>query len=184
MNQYNNERERIMNEWFAKGNDALTDANYFEAFIYIWISWVVACKIDQGYNRNTDDLKNRLEDGKLVEKWSERNGLLIGRIVQKNLLDLRMLGYRKGGKFKNPIVDFSQNSPTKFENLSAYFRDEFQYASSRDLARDMAQLLNKIRNNLFHGGKLYSSEDDRGLLIAVLPTLRDLAEAAIERNSF
>ena len=184
MNHYNNERERIMVEWFANGNKALKDQNYFEAFIYIWISWVVACKIDQGYNRNTDEPKHRLEDGKLVEKWSERNGLLIGRVVQKNLLELRMLGHRKGGKYKNPIVDFSEFKPTKFGNLSAYFRDEFQYESSRDLARDMAQLLNKIRNNLFHGGKLYSSQDDRELLVAVLPTLRDLAEAAIESNNF
>ncbi len=41
-----------MIDWFEKGALAKTNNNPFEAFIYLWISWVVACRIYISYNVN------------------------------------------------------------------------------------------------------------------------------------
>ena len=47
--KYEDPRDEIMHSWFKRGEKALQEENIFEAFIYLWISWVVACKKSNGF---------------------------------------------------------------------------------------------------------------------------------------
>ena len=46
-------RDQIMIDWFKKGEIAKNNNNPFEAFFYLWISWVIACRIFISYNVET-----------------------------------------------------------------------------------------------------------------------------------
>jgi hypothetical protein len=166
-----------MYEWFENGKRALERENLFEAFIYLWISWVVACKVHRG---NNYAVTPNLEDSKVVAAWAESESREVSEIIEEQLVNLRPLGNRRGSSHGNYIVDSSVRLQERFSRLSKYFRDEHVYEDKRQLASDFAELVNKVRNNLFHGGKLYSSSDDRELLSAILPALKEITNYAVD----
>ena len=176
MKAFYNERDQIMFEWFENGNRALERGNLFESFIYLWISWVVACKVHRG---NNYAFTPNLEDSKVVSGWAEGESREVVRIIESHLILLAPLGKRKGSKYGNAIVDSSVRLQEKFTRLSDYFNNEYVYENKRQLATDFAELVNKVRNNLFHGGKMYSSQEDRELLSVILPALKEIAQYAV-----
>ena len=93
---------------------------------------------------------------------------------------LKPLGNRVGSHFNNPIVDSSKILQEKFILLSDFFNGNKVYKHDYELTVDFAELLNKIRNNLFHGNKSYDNKDDKLLIKAVLPVLKDIALLAVE----
>lgn len=174
------DRDKIMYEWFENGKHALERENLFEAFIYLWISWVVACKIHRG---NNYAVSPNLEDSKVVADWSKSESSAVSEIIEKQLVTLAPLGNRRGSTYGNYIVDSSVRLQEIFSRLSRYFRREYAYEDKRQLASDFAELVNKVRNNLFHGGKAYSSADDRELLSAILPALLEITNYAVETTT-
>ena len=48
------------------------------------------------------------------------------------------------------------------------------------MAEDFTELLNKIRKNLFHGNKSYDNQEDKSLLKAILPVLKDITQIAVK----
>ena len=61
-----------------------------------------------------------------------------------------------------------------------YFKNEYTYKKNKELATHFGELLNKIRNNLFHGDKSYNDKNDLELIQSVLPTLYDFTKEAIK----
>ena len=177
----NDLREQIMYEWYEKGEDAFNNKNDFEAFIYLWISWVVACKIHLGNNKTYSSyVQKDLDDRKIITEWCKNCAPEVRECIEENMKFLKPLGTRVGSHFKNPIVDSSKILQGKFILLSDFFNGNKVYKHDYELTVDFAELLNKIRNNLFHGNKSYDNKDDKLLIKAVLPVLKDIALLAVE----
>lgn len=179
--RYTDQREQIMYEWFEKGEEAYKNKNDFEAFIYLWISWVVACKINLGNNKPYPSyVQKDLDDRKIITEWCKNYAPELRNCISNNMKYLKPLGNRVGSHFRNPIVDSSKNLQEKFTKLSSFFNGNEIYKYDDELTVDFAELLNKIRNNLFHGNKSYDNRDDKLLLEAVLPALKDITLLAVE----
>jgi hypothetical protein len=169
-------RDKILRDWFIKGELEMKQGNYFEAFIYLWISWVIGCKIYVSLNLYRDISKKNFTDREDVIDWCTNNPELIVQIIQQHKNSLAYLGKRKGDRYGDPIIDASLNLSRYFFILQKYFNNEHQYRRKKELATHFAELLNKIRNNLFHGDKTYNEESDLELIKSVLPVLYDFAK--------
>lgn len=178
---YHDERDQIMNDWFTKGVKSYKENNDFEAFIYLWISLVVACKIHYGNNFPHEKfIQKDMEDRKIISKWAEWNAKSIVEIINSNLDTLKPLTNRKGSYYKNPIIDASKELSKKFQNIQDFLNETSNYSNEKQIATDFVELINKVRNNLFHGSKSYDKESDRTLLAAILPLLLQLTQYAVE----
>ncbi len=178
---YVDEREQIMYDWFEKGEHAFNKNNNFEAFIYLWISLVVACKIHLANNKSYDSIVQKdLDDRRIILEWSKNNSSEVKKCIDNNMNDLIYLGKRVGSYYRNPIIDSSKNLQEKFTRLKDFFSNTNLYDNDIDLAEDFTELLNKIRNNLFHGNKSYDKQDDESLLKAILPVLKDITQIAVK----
>ena len=174
-------REQIMYDWHIKGVNCYEEDNHFEAFIYLWISLVVACKIHLAFNKPYSKFVQRdLEDSKIIIDWAKNNSTRVVKILTENDKSLAYLGTRYGSHFNNPIIDSSKRLQEKFLKLSRHFRGHDVYSNHDDLAVDFIELINKIRNNLFHGNKSYEKKEDQELLAAILPSLKDITSIAVE----
>ncbi len=179
--RFTDQREQIMYEWFEKGEEAFNNKNTFEAFIYLWISWIVACKINLGNNKTYSSyVQKDLDDRKIIIEWCKNYAPEVRECIYDNMKYLVPLGSRVGSHFKNPIVDASKNLQEKFTQLSNFLKGKEIYKYDDELTVDFAELLNKIRNNLFHGNKSYDNQDDKFLLEAVIPVLKDITLFAVE----
>ena len=86
---------------------------------------------------------------------------------------------------KNPyrILGLLANS-TKKEQVKSKKRvadhGEARYTDPTSLVRTFILILNRVRNNLFHGGKSFRVEGDIELLECTCPLLRDLTKICID----
>jgi hypothetical protein len=176
-------REKMAAEWFSKGATALRNENIFESFIYLWIAWIIACKINFSNNGHlTKDEQYKITDSQVIEKWAKLNSSLIVESIQNNKSSLNLLANRKGTEHSNPIVDTgSKELRNDFYDFRAFIRNGYPITDAKSISVAFARLLNKIRNNLFHGSKAYSDEKDRDLLNAILPTLMEIVERETNR---
>ena len=178
---YNNNPHQIMLDWYKKGEDSYNTGNEFESFIYLWISWVVACKIHLGNNRHINSIVQKdIDDRKIIVDWCKQNSEKTIELIVLNINTLGALKNRFGSYFNNPIVDASSILQEKFKNLQGYLNGNYEYIDDKDLAADLAELLNKVRNNLFHGGKSYDNREDMMLIKSILPIMKDLTQFAVE----
>ena len=121
-----------------------------------------------------------MEDRKIISKWAEWNAKSIVEIINSNLYTLKPLTNRKGSYYKNPIIDASKELSKKFQNIQDFLNETSNYSNEKQIATDFVELINKVRNNLFHGSKSYDKESDRTLLAAILPLLLQLTQYAVE----
>ena len=113
--------------------------------------------------------------------WCKENSSFVSEIIDENYTSLCVLGKRKGEATQTPIIDTTNRTLIqRFNTLSNYFKNEYSYKNEKDLATDFGELLNKIRNNLFHGDKSYNHKKDLELINSVLPTLYEFAKEAVE----
>ena len=182
--QYIDQRQKIMNEWFERGESAQEHQNKFEAFIYLWISLIVGCKIEMGNNiPATKYMQKDIGDLECIKYWFKSHSAFVNDQIKRNWQTLSALGKRTGSHFGDPIIDTkSSNLKVRFARLKKYFNGTYAYDKDKQPAEDFAELLNKIRNNLFHGDKSYDNRSDRELLGAILPVLKNITEEVVESN--
>ena len=172
-------RDQIMIDWFKKGEIAKNNNNSFEAFIYLWISWVIGCRIFISYNIHVDDRANNT-DREDILLWCKMNSEFVKQTIETYYTSLELLGKRRGASYGDPIIDANQKLTGYFSKLSMYFKNMDVYKKDVELANHFGELLNKIRNNLFHGDKSYNDKNDLELIQTVLPTLYDFAKESIK----
>jgi len=173
-------------DWFNKGELAMLNNNVFESFIYFWIAWIIGCKIyiSNNYNDTFD-----MTDAVIVEKWAKRKSDYIIRSMKNNKDSLKLLSEMKGSKHNNPIIDTGNKIyREEFLMIINYIRNDFSMEyfekskNETEIALGFAHLINKIRNNLFHGGKTYTNKNDKQILEAIIPTLRDVLQIQIDNQ--
>ncbi len=153
-------------KWFLKG---ATVHDPFDRFIYSWISLVIAAQ--------------RLGRSPVGERDTDRERILdyfrlksndVFQVLQENRDRMFKLARRRGSHYGGRIVDTGSN-----ELQSKFYRLAEHYTFNRPLDRDdlveyTGELLNKIRNNLFHGEKVYDDREDIALLKLVTPILQGI----------
>ena len=161
-------RIEFVQQWYKRSNEAIDD---FEKFIFLWLCIVTIAKFWASENiRIKRDYASPVDDGEFINKYfkSTNNAEIIIKTIEK-LPEFNELISRKSDS-GDYIVESDKN-------LNPQFRDLYQHAHYKsnmgvsDRSRAIGLALRAIRNNLFHGGKLYDSSEDRQLLRVATPIL-------------
>jgi|GEM_PF-1996826 len=171
-------RHKIIDSWRQKGLNAQENEEYFDAFISYWISFVVSCKVYCDNNgvrfQNHEDGINAPDSSYIIE-WFRGNSGSVITCFDDNLPTLSLLKDRNHGEI------LAQTYQGQFQYVTRALRGENKSNFRVKLIENLAYLLIKIRNNLFHGVKIYDDQEDLQLIQSVLPFLRDLLDSS---NSF
>jgi hypothetical protein len=108
------------------------------------------------------------------------NSNFVVQTIEANHISLEFLAKRRGARYGDPIIDANQKLTSYFSKLSMFFKNTYSYKKDNELANHFGELLNKIRNNLFHGDKSYNDKNDLELIQSVLPSLYDFAKESIK----
>jgi hypothetical protein len=83
-----------------------------------------------------------------------------------------------GSRFNNPIIDASTQLRKMFLYLSKDILGKIKLKEN-ERVEYVAELLNKIRNNLFHGDKIYDNKEDKELIQNSVEILYDLTRLSL-----
>lgn len=160
-------RSERLKKWFRR---AEAEQDIFDRYIYGWLALGLAASIHETASgkrfetdreRVNDYLKNHAND---VEDAA--------RIEKSNIASLSM----RTGTRNGVIVD----GPQRLQEHCKRFRRKTLgqgTCSAEEFAESTAEILNKVRNNLFHGEKVYDDATDRDLLQSATPLLLAIISA-------
>ena len=158
-------RLTLVKKWYKR---AVKTDDPFDRFIYLWITLVIVAqrlRTHSGYSREGDTDREKILD------YFHANSRHIFRALQENQDSMLGLARRLGTNYGNAIVDTGNPElRVKFSKLSTHYTQN-RFLNQEELVETIAELLNKIRNNLFHGVKVYDDREDIALLELVNPVL-------------
>jgi hypothetical protein len=176
-------RGKFAKEWYNKGelllnkydqNDTRNSGLLFESYIYLWIALTVAAKeycACNGKKFRTDN-KDKSTDKEEILYWANKRKNKIIEILKEHEQDILELCSRKGSVSGTPIMDVVGNSIIEFHNdFISYWEDQNEFKEN-GVVKTFILILNRVRNNLFHGGKSFSIESDCEILRLTCPILK------------
>ena len=149
-------------KWFTKAEQ---DTDVFDRFVSAWVALTIASqrhRTIRGHRRRDETDRERIID------YFKSNAAKLRAAVQENVVELRRLAERRGTR-GGTIVDGAT-----IQVHCRIFKSTVLGTSTctnEHLATATAEILNKVRNNLFHGTKMYDDTNDRELLNLVTPLL-------------
>lgn len=159
-------RSVFARKWFQRG---LRARDPFDQFFSLWIALVVSAQRHRtltGRSFGEDD-----GDRDKVLDYLTANSDKVFQALQENRERMATLARRRGSRHASPIVDTgSAELREKFSQLAGHYAGH-SVLSQRDLAEAVGKLFNKVRNNVFHGIKVYDDRSDIELLQLVNPVL-------------
>jgi hypothetical protein len=175
-------RGQFAREWYKKGETLLNkyDQNgdsglLFESYIYLWIALTVAakeyCACDgKDFKKNNNEKSTDKEE---ILHWANVGNKQIIQILKEHEQDILELCSRKGSKTGTPIMDVYGDKIIEFHNdFISYWEGENKYIEPKKIVQTFILILNRVRNNLFHGGKSFSVESDCEILRITCPILK------------
>lgn len=162
--QRRDRRAEYMKKWFDK---AQHEEDTFDQFICGWLALVSAANIHWTISGKqvTKDTKDR----ELVKEYFKHHADSVTEAVQTNPMGARALAQRMGTG-GGIIIDGIQEDCKKFRGKVLAHRD-YSSVTEKEFAVATAEILNRVRNNLFHGAKVYDDTTDLQLLKLVTPLL-------------
>jgi len=99
---------------------------------------------------------------------------------------MEWLSERRGTNNNDLILDVSENH-SDYSNVLKYHQEFSDYwlngraprSGERGIVVTFMYILNRVRNNLFHGGKGFSVQSDVELLEQLTPVLKEVADECI-----
>lgn len=176
-------RGKFAREWYSKGEfllnkyeqDNMDSGLLFESYIYLWISLTVAAK-EYCACDGKDFKKDNNEDStdkKEILHWANLKSKQIIQILKEHEQDLLELCSRKGSLTGAPIMDVYGYNIEKFHNdFISYWEGHNKFIKGKNIVDTFIHILNRVRNNLFHGGKSFSVESDCEILRLTCPILK------------
>lgn len=165
-------RVSFIHKWLRRATDT-KDADAFDRFFSVWIALVVAAqrvRDASGGLADEDSDRQRVVDYFLVRKAS------VIRAVERHAVEMNWIAHRRGTGYGNAILDTgNQDLHRQFTKLSKHYLAS-EPMQDDELVKTLAEFLNKVRNNLFHGAKVYDDQEDRELLERVNPVLLAILE--------
>ncbi len=181
-------RGKFALEWYKKGEILLTkfEGNsdsglLFESYIYLWISLTVAakeyCACDgkqfSTYNNETSTDKDE------ILYWAKVRNKKILENLKNYEQDILELCSRVGSETASPIMDVNGDKIIEFHNdFISYWKDQNKHKEF-GIVKTFILILNRVRNNLFHGGKNFSVESDCEILRLTCPILKGITSECI-----
>jgi hypothetical protein len=188
-------RGKFAKEWYKKGETLLNKHEQngdsgllFESYIYLWIALTVAAKEYCACN-NKDFKKNSIEnstDKQEILHWANVRIEQIIKILKEHNEDILELCSRKGSKTGTPLMDVYSVRIIDYHNkFISYFEDQNKYIMPpRLVVETFILILNRVRNNLFHGGKSFSVESDCEILRITCPILKRITLECINTTGY
>jgi hypothetical protein len=184
------DRISLSKEWYARGVELLDNfekgekaRSLFESYIYLWISLTIAAKEYCGCAGKV--FKNN-KGQKTVDKdeiifWANQRQTQILTMLKENEHLILELCNRKGSDSNSPIMDVGSDEIIKFhKEFIRYWEGDAKYVEPKRTINTYIQILNRVRNNLFHGGKSFKLESDIQLLALTCPLLKETTKICIE----
>ena len=154
-------RSERLKTWFRK---AEADRDIFDRYVYGWLALGLAASIHETTSGNRFE-----KDSERVNAYLKEHADDVEEAVQKEKLSVTSLSKRMGTQ-NGVIVD---GPPWLQEHCKRFRRKVLGQGTcaSAEFAESTAEILNKVRNNLFHGEKVYDDAEDRKLLEFATPLL-------------
>jgi len=158
-------RYQAAKRWFERGG---AERDPFDVFFYLWIALIIAARygaqrepedadlvtIKEYFTLNRDRVLLALkEDDTVVERLRKRRGTDGGKVVET---------WGRGGQRMCRRQEFDK------------FACTYDELTDLEKLHTIAEILNQVRNNLFHGRKLYDDKQDRELLELVNPLMKSI----------
>ena len=157
-------RSERLKKWFRK---AETEKDIFDRYVYGWLALGLAASIHE------TTFGSRFEkDSERVKAYLKAHATEMEETVQKDYLSASSLSKRMSTK-NSVIID----GPQWLREHCKRFRRKVlgqETCSPVEFAESTAEILNKVRNNLFHGEKVYDDAEDRKLLEFATPLLLNI----------
>ncbi|GBC96762.1 hypothetical protein HRbin16_02571 [bacterium HR16] len=170
-------RVTFVSKWLRRARQAKDE---FDRFFSAWIALVVAAQSirdSSGRHPEEDSDRQRVVSYFLVKKDK------VMRALEKCQTEMMWLASRRGTTYGNSIIDTgNQDLRDRFARLSRHYIDG-EAMQEDELVTTVAELLNKVRNNVFHGGKVYDDKEDLKLLKNVNPVLLAVLEESEGRTA-
>lgn len=155
----------FVHKWLDRATEAEDE---FDRFFSAWIALVAAVQ------RIRDSFGHLLEEDtdrhRVVDYFRAKRDVVL-RAVGKHQEEMTWLARRQGTTHGNLIIDTGNPNLRKlFTKLSRHYVAD-QVMQQDEHVTAIAELLNKVRNNVFHGAKVYDDAEDLELLRRVNPVL-------------
>jgi hypothetical protein len=144
---------------------AAASVDPFERFFYYWIALVVAARRHRPAGQETDR-------DRFIAYLAEHSTQVV-EVLGLHQTTMEKLAGRLRARHRGVILDTLGQVRPILDQLSHHYRGG-PTLSPASLAQSFGEMVNKVRNNLFHGIKEYDSDSDRELLELINPVLHDL----------
>jgi hypothetical protein len=159
-----NRRLAFVQKWFRRG---LRESDPVDQFFSFWIALVVAARQSDPFGSDIDS--------ETVRRYMKLESQRVSEAVDHSP-EMDGLARRRGTEKGTPILDAGGSLQAALSALAAHHAGGHRLSPDEHAAA-VADMLNRVRNNLFHGRKQYDDRDDRALLQLVNPILRDVLRA-------
>lgn len=159
-------RYQSARRWFERSK---AEKNPFDKFFCLWIALIIAARCRT--RREPED-----NDGKTVKEYFCLNSNYIVSLMKEDtritqpLTQLRARRGSEGGK----IVETYGRQKERRRELFDKFACAYDDLTDEKRVEALAEIINQVRNNLFHGRKLYDDREDRELLELVNPVITSI----------
>ena len=163
----------FVQRWHRRATES-TDP--FDCFFSAWIALVVAARS----HLTAQQMSLPDTDRKALIEYLESRPDSVLDVLAKLPDQLNWLAQRKGTGTGQPILDVNSYSPQHLRGLFDVLAEVWSGRDSRKprwVANATAEMINHIRNNMFHGLKIPDDAADRDLLDRVNPILLAILEA-------
>jgi|GEM_PF-1788672 len=172
-------RAAFVSRWFKK---ALGDKDHFDRFFSLWIALTVAAK---KWCDDTGAGSRRDRDGKRIERFLKGNQRGVLQAMDARGEDVAALAKRRGTLSGAAILDIwpergrAHQLKSKFERFSRHYRGEMALPDDEKVDT-LVEILRQVRNNTFHGVKVYDDREDAQLLNMVNPILEEIIRSVAD----
>lgn len=185
------DRFSLSKDWYTRGAQLLEEYNrndeprlLFEAYIYLWISLTVATK---QYCASAGEKFDNANGQKATDKdeilhWALKcRSNQIMSMLQNNEDLILDLCERNGSETNQPIMDTQSEQTINYHReFIKYWQGDSRYSKPSQIVETYILILNRVRNNLFHGAKSFRIESDIEMLTLTCPLLKNTAKLCIE----
>jgi hypothetical protein len=163
-------RVEFITKWYKRG---VAEGDPFDQFFSLWISLIVAAaRWGTLQGRSAYDQTDRDKVIQYLAGHKESAAIILNSSPQ-----VRDLARRAGSIRRNPILDTgSQDLRKKLQRFADHYANRLNLEDA-ELVETLGEILNKVRNNVFHGIKIYDDRDDVRVLKLVNPILREILQA-------
>ena len=185
------DRNSLARDWFDRGVQLLDEYDrnsearlLFEAYIYLWISLTVAskeyCARDGKRFNNSNGQKTTDKEEILHWALKCRKSQLMSMLKDNESLILELCE-RNGSETNSPIMDVESDTVVDYhKEFIRFWNGETRFTEHSSIVSTFILILNRVRNNLFHGGKSFRVEGDIELLEFTCPLLKNTTKLCIE----